>query len=243
MQTLHKLDSLLAKLTTEVPKVEPNLHLTPSRPLECSYRKIDTLMTIITDEKPYGTLRCYKSAKENDIKSSCLARVTGDYYNQPFESRREQLNSESIDQLCKSLILENTAFPEGHEETPTFARFYLIIVQYVAQMQSHKLFKYLRTINPTVPKKYFHFRVADESEAINLSGFEHNAITPFGMIKNLPIVLADDITKLPHDYCWIGGGEIDVKLGFNVKEFIEKMKPMVCDIYKRENEKDEEKDE
>ena len=47
MQTLHKLDSLLAKLTTEVPKVEPRLHLTPSRPLECSYRQLDTLMAIL----------------------------------------------------------------------------------------------------------------------------------------------------------------------------------------------------
>ena len=106
-------------------------------------------------------------------------------------------------------------------------------------MQSHKLFKYLCSINPGVSKKYFHFRVADESEALNLAGFEHNAITPFGMIKEIPIVLADDITKLPRDYCWIGGGEIDVKLGFNVKEFVEKMKPMVTDIYKRDGEKDE----
>lgn len=89
--------------------------------------------------------------------------MTQDYYQQDFESRRDQLNSESITQLCKSLILENTAFPEDGTETPTFSRYYLLIVQYVAQMQSHKLFKYLRTVNPTVPKKYFHFRVADES--------------------------------------------------------------------------------
>ena len=38
-------------------------------------------------------------------------------------------------------------------------------------------------------------------------------------------------------------GEIDVKLGFNVKEFIQKMNPMICDIYKRENETDDGKDE
>lgn len=59
------------------------------------------------------------------------------------------------------------------------------------------------------------------------------------MHKELPIVLADDITKLPGDYCWIGGGEIDVKLGFNVTEFVQKMKPMISDIYKREGEKEE----
>ncbi|ELP88008.1 hypothetical protein EIN_419370 [Entamoeba invadens IP1] len=207
--------------------------------MECAYRQLDTLITIITDKPPKGTIRCYESAIQEGITSSCLSRVNDNYYNSPFEERIRQLNTPCTSQLCKSLILENTAFPPGATETPTFARFYLLIVQYVAQMQSHKLFKYLRAVNPEVKKKCFHFRVADESEAITLSGFEHNAITPFGMNKKIPVVLADDITRLPQDYCWIGGGEIDVKLGFNVKEFVEKMKPMVTDIYKREGEKDE----
>ncbi|KAL7722067.1 YbaK/aminoacyl-tRNA synthetase-associated domain-containing protein [Entamoeba marina] len=232
MEALNKIDKLLDTLTGgNVPSSEPKQHLTNPRPLECSYRKLDTLLTIITDEEPFGTIR---------MTSSCLSRVSSDYYEQSLEQRKEQLNTENINQLCKSLILENTAFPEGAEQTPTFSRFYLLIVQYISQMQSHKLYKYLRRVNPTVHKKYFHFRVADESEALNLAGFEHNAITPFGMIKDIPIVLADDITELPGDYCWIGGGEVDVKLGFNVKEFLNKVNPMVTDIYKREEDEEQE---
>ena len=137
--------------------------LAGAAPLECSYRLLDTIITVVSDTPPFATMRVFNDAKAQHVTSACLARVTADYYDQPLERRREQLNCASTAQLCKSLILENTAFPAGHEETPTFSRFYLLIVQYIAQMQSHKLFKFLRAINPTVPKKYFHFRVADES--------------------------------------------------------------------------------
>ena len=54
------------------------------------------------------------------------------------------------------------------------------------------------------------------------------------MTQKIPIVLADDITRLPGDFCWIGGGEVDVKLGFNVREFVARCAPMVTDLYKRE---------
>ena len=44
--------------------------------------------------------------------------------------------------------------------------------------------------------KGFHFRLAEEADALNLSGYKYNAITPFFMNgggEHLPIILSEDI--------------------------------------------------
>ena len=45
--------------------------------------------------------------------------------------------------------------------------------------------------------KCFHFRLAEESEALEMSGYQYNAITPFFMkCDNVPIILSEDIVQL-----------------------------------------------
>lgn len=46
-----------------------------------------------------------------------------------------------------------------------------------------------------------------------LTGFSHNAVTPVGMLERLPIVLSHRIAALQPALFWMGGGEVDLKLG------------------------------
>jgi hypothetical protein len=41
--------------------------------------------------------------------------VPFDYYDRPLEGRRELLNAPSVDYLCKSILMENTAYDEKYE--------------------------------------------------------------------------------------------------------------------------------
>lgn len=65
-----------------------------------------------------------------------------------------------------------------------------------------------------------------------LTGFEHNAICPIGMTKNVPVIIAEAITKLDGDWMWLGGGQVDLKLGCTVSEFIRVTNAFVVDVYK-----------
>lgn len=68
-----------------------------------------------------------------------------------------------------------------------------------------------------ISKKSFKFRLADEEDAYQLSGYKYNAITPFFMKDNtLKIVIADTIT----DYLWLGGGRVELKIGISVDELM-----------------------
>ena len=58
-----------------------------------------------------------------------------------------------------------------------------------------------------------------------LSGFEHNAVTPIGMRTPVPMLLSDKIKMLPEGKVWLGGGEVDLKLRLDVAQLVEKFAP------------------
>jgi hypothetical protein len=58
----------------------------------------------------------------------------------------------------------------------------------------------------------------------------HNAVSPVGLKDTtLPIVLSHKIAELQPDFFWLGGGEVDLKLGFRAADFIQAYKPFVID--------------
>jgi hypothetical protein len=50
------------------------------------------------------------------------------------------------------------------------------------------------------------------------------------MSVQVPIILSHKIANLQPRYFYLGGGEIDLKLGVDVDEFIHVMKPFVADV-------------
>ncbi|KAJ0937569.1 putative ybaK/aminoacyl-tRNA synthetase-associated domain superfamily [Helianthus annuus] len=47
------------------------------------------------------------------------------------------------------------------------------------------------------------------------------------MKTDIPVILDEAIVKLQPDFFWLGGGEIDLKLGIGTSEFINFTKPFI----------------
>lgn len=63
----------------------------------------------------------------------------------------------------------------------------------------------------------FNFAVAQPADSDRLSGYLHNAVTPFGMTTPVPVLITRQVAELPKvqpfaPYVWLGGGEVNLKL-------------------------------
>lgn len=97
-------------------------------------------------------------------------------------------------------------------------------------MHGEKLKNFLYEHNSgTVSKKNFNLRLAPEEESDELSGFEHNAVSPIGFRTEMPIILSHKIAQLNPRVFFVGGGEVDLKLGMLVDEFLKAYNPLIVD--------------
>jgi len=140
---------------------------------------------------------------------------------------RSKLLNCDVRQMCKSMLLENKQWRGTDEFDPANARFYLVVVQYAATFDAGRLRSAL-VERTKLPAKAFNFRVADEKDNDRLSGFKHNAVTPFGFAESrVPVVLSDAAAKM--GFIWMGGGHEAFKLGVPVDAFLARFKPWVLD--------------
>ncbi|KAK3267384.1 hypothetical protein CYMTET_24054 [Cymbomonas tetramitiformis] len=166
------------------------------------------------------------------VETFALCRVPSDYYDQPLEYRQECINASSVHHLCKSMVMENTQAPDHVIDCsdPKLAKYYLVIVQYTAKLNQQKLQSFLHGLNNgTYGKKKFHMRLAPPEVSQELTGYVHGAVTPPGMLTDIPIILSQHIAEISPDFFWLGGGDTDLKLGMRAPEFVSAFKPFVCD--------------
>lgn len=78
----------------------------------------------------------------------------------------------------------------------------------------------LRKPEHRLPRKRFHFQLAPEYISTSLGGFEHNAVSPFGLLSDLPIVICERCIHVKPPYLFMGAGRIDVKLGISIGDFL-----------------------
>ncbi|CAH1453749.1 unnamed protein product [Lactuca virosa] len=144
---------------------------------------------------------------DSGVKDFSFKRVPSDYYDWSFEARRDILGAASIHHLCKSIVLVNTQAASNITDCSDRqnSKYYVVVVQYTARFM----------------------RLAPEEISHNLTGFEHNGVTCVGMKTDIPVILDEAIVKLNPDFFWLGGGEIDLKLGIRTSEFINFAKPFI----------------
>ena len=185
-----------------------------------------------------------KQVQKLCFKFANFSQVPKDYYSRPLEARRDLLQTASMHQLCKSLILENSKCVLSDCSVRTNSKYYCVIVQYSAKFNSKKLTKYVRELNQgKLGKKQFVFSLTDAPKAFELTGYEFNGVSPVALPEkeniNIPIVLDKKIVD-EHKQFWIGGGSEDWKILFNTDEFIKIYNPFVTSITYEGNETDEE---
>ncbi|KAG0472621.1 hypothetical protein HPP92_014040 [Vanilla planifolia] len=157
-------------------------------------------------------------------------RVPLDYYDKTLEERKEILGAASVHHLCKSIVMVNTQASANVIDCsdPNNSKFYIVVMQYVARLNAESIKNFLYALNnQKIPKKRFNLRLAPEEESMRLTGFVHNAVTCVGMKTDIPVILDEAITKLQPDFFWLGGGEVDLKLGIRTAEFISTVKPFI----------------
>lgn len=96
-------------------------------------------------------------------------------------------------------------------------------MQYISKIKAESVSKWARKLNDNqLGKKNFHFRLAPEDVTYQLTGYRHNALTPFLMNqKNIPLIISSKIVD-NDGFFWLGGGHVDLKLRISVEELIKK---------------------
>jgi prolyl-tRNA editing enzyme YbaK/EbsC (Cys-tRNA(Pro) deacylase) len=155
------------------------------------------------------------------------------YYTWELPQRAVALGASSIYQLCKSLLMDNKKVPADQTHDPTNPKFVLVILQYAATMDNQKLVNAVRALRPVQDRldvSQFDFRIASEQDNSALTGYEHNSVTPFGLLQQekVPIILSAAVADL--GFFWMGGGHVHLKLGMAVTDFVRALNPIVVSV-------------
>jgi hypothetical protein len=165
-------------------------------------------------------------------------RVAKDYYGWALPDRQAVLGLPSTAHLCKSVVMSNT-HAEPKEVNEGNPQVILVIVSYTEKLHREKLGRAVwahhvawenaqpedkRRPGGPLPKKAFNLRLADDADAIKLTGYDHNAMVPIGMPAQLPIFMSHTICGLSGGSFALGGGEVDLKWRINTSEFVDAYK-------------------
>eukprot|EP00347_Sterkiella_histriomuscorum_P023358 403334949 len=191
--------------------------LTKEEQITESIESINTMLTFL------------KRLKVNHgLRSIQMARAPREYYAWSLKERKEFLGAPSEYALCKTIIMKNSEYNDEYSNDPFYPRFIMVIVQYKKSLISQNIANIMKdyqrkhTQLKEIGKKQFKYRLADEADAFELSGYSYNSITPFFMKNDkLLIILSDDIVKLNPGYFWLGGGRVELKIGVSVEEFMQ----------------------
>ncbi|WCJ25947.1 YbaK/aminoacyl-tRNA synthetase-associated domain [Euphorbia peplus] len=168
--------------------------------------------------------------RSNAVNDFFFKRVSSDYYDWSLETRRDVLCAASVDHLCKSIVLVNTQAPSNVTDCSdrNYSKYYIVVVQYTARFNAETVKNYLYALNDgKIAKKKFNLRLAPEEISAKLTGYEHNAVTCIGLKTDIPVILDEAIARLSPDFFWLGGGDVDLKLGIRTSEFINFVKPFI----------------
>ena len=179
--------------------------------------------------------------KASLLKKCCYVyrfyHVPSNYYNLTLLQRRDLLGANDLNQLCKSIIFENTACSHNNVNDPTDSRFYAVIVQYASRFDAELLRDVIHVLRPPsnrINRSKLHFKLASEEDSYRISGFKHNAISPYGLLIDIPFVICSRILETAPDVFYMGGGKVDVKLAMPTKDFIRSKNPIIGRISKIE---------
>ncbi len=73
-------------------------------------------------------------------------------------------------------------------------------------------------------------QLAPAEASDRLTGFAHNAVSPFGMLAAVPVLVCSRLLALRPAYVFLGAGEVDLKLGLSVSALVEALRPIVVTI-------------
>ncbi|KEG09826.1 YbaK/aminoacyl-tRNA synthetase-associated domain-containing protein [Trypanosoma grayi] len=164
------------------------------------------------------------------LYSAVFRWVPSDYYSHSLQWRRDILEAPSIQHLCKSIVLENTHCIHSDCSHRENSRYYIIVYPYTEKFDAEFVMRCVKDMNEGLGKKKFNFRLADPAVALQLTGFGHGAVAPFGTTTRIPVIMSHRIAQLTPPVFWMGGGHVDCKVRVDVAEFVEIIEPIVATV-------------
>jgi prolyl-tRNA editing enzyme YbaK/EbsC (Cys-tRNA(Pro) deacylase) len=135
-------------------------------------------------------------------------------------------------QIC----VENTSWApmegkkRGELEESSNPRFLLVVVQYNTRFDAEKLKSFIVERSQQARKRV-NLRLARPEDSERLTGYRTGGVTPIAVATpELPIVLSERIARLQPDVFWLGAGDVDLKLGMRVCDFVARYAPAVVDV-------------
>jgi prolyl-tRNA editing enzyme YbaK/EbsC (Cys-tRNA(Pro) deacylase) len=177
--------------------------------------------------------RARRAVEEAGLYSATWKFVPEPYYTWPLSQRAICLGAPSVRQLCKSLLLENRKAPASSKLDPTYPKYVLVVIQYAATLDAKLLVNSIRALRPVKERfdeSHFDFRIASEADNDRLTGYQHNSVTPFGLLARDQLVLVLAEAVVPLKFFWMGGGHVHLKLGMSVSNFCQALQPIVAPI-------------
>eukprot|EP00586_Coscinodiscus_wailesii_P021127 CAMPEP_0172499168 /NCGR_PEP_ID=MMETSP1066-20121228/123111_1 /TAXON_ID=671091 /ORGANISM="Coscinodiscus wailesii, Strain CCMP2513" /LENGTH=264 /DNA_ID=CAMNT_0013272769 /DNA_START=75 /DNA_END=869 /DNA_ORIENTATION=- len=179
--------------------------------------------------------RARSAVLSKNLYSTQWKWVPPNYYDLALPQRQKLLGAHSVHQLCKALLVENVKARDDDIVDRTYSRHYLVVIQYSTTLNAKKMEKAVRALRHTecrLDPSRFEFRVASEEDNTRLTGYEHNSVTPFGLLRGdiVPVILARSVLDVRPQFIWMGGGHVDLKLGLSVAEFVRGVDAIVADV-------------
>ena len=202
--------------------------------IEAKVAEIERRLINIEGQDNFSPVNRVKTHVNSSIPNEVKWKwVPGDYYEQSMVERSNILGCE-MNQMCKSLVMENTACMHSDINDRTNSRYYCIVVQYTAKVNNlalNKLIKGLRPPEKQLSNSQINMQLADGEMSRILTGFESGAVCPFGLLSDIPIIMCSNIMKsLNVPFIWMGGGDVKLKLGVHMKDFVIAHDPIIGNI-------------
>ncbi len=94
--------------------------------------------------------------------------------------------------------------------------------QYVSKLDAEKLRDFVyEKHGGRISRRKIKMRLVSEETSAAITGYTHNAVTPVATTERIPILLSHRIAGLQPDFFWLGAGEVDLKVGFSARDFVE----------------------
>ncbi|RUP46082.1 YbaK/aminoacyl-tRNA synthetase-associated domain-containing protein [Jimgerdemannia flammicorona] len=133
--------------------------------------------------------------------------------------------------LCKSVVFENTRCTHNEISNPLNSKYYCVIVQYVASINTQKLMNYVRALNNNlISRKNYNMRLTSPENSLALTGFDYGGVSPIGMKQPVPVILSEAIVELQPPVFFLGAGHVDWKIAMPIDDFLKATKCFMADL-------------
>ncbi|GAB5593185.1 hypothetical protein Unana1_08085 [Umbelopsis nana] len=180
---------------------------------------------------PERVQHVYKACQASGLADMCrYFEVEPDYYEWSLSRRAYKLQT-NVASLCKSVVFENTRCDHDDFSDPRNSKYYCVITQYVAPINTAKMIDNVRALTDnSISKKKYNFRLTCAENSLVLTGFDNNGVCPIGMNENIPVILSKSITELKPAVMFLGAGDVNWKIAVPIDEFIRETQCLVMDL-------------